>query len=134
MRVVCADSFFYFALVNPNDPAHAKAMAFTQGYTGRTVTTRCVLTELADGWSKPSSRRLVFPRLLADLRSSVATTIVPTTDQLWQEAVDLYEQRADKEWSLTDCISFVVMQREGLTDVLTGDKHFEQAGFKALLK
>ncbi len=134
MRTVFADSFFYFALVNPNDPAHAKAMAFTQGYTGRTVTTRCVLTELADGWSKPASRRAVFPQMLADLRASVATIIVPTTDQLWQEGVDLYERRPDKEWSLTDCISFVVMQREGITEALTGDKHFEQAGFVALLK
>jgi predicted nucleic acid-binding protein len=134
MRTVFADSFFYFALVNPNDPAHAKATAFTQGYTGRTVTTRCVLTELADGWSKPASRRAVFPQMLADLRASVATIIVPTTDQLWQEGVDLYERRPDKEWSLTDCISFVVMQREGITEALTGDKHFQQAGFVALLK
>ena len=72
--------------------------------------------------------------MLADLCASLATMIVPTTDQLWQEGFDLYQRRLDKEWSLTDCISFVVMQREGITDALTGDKHFEQAGFTALLK
>ena len=72
MRTVFADSFYDFALVNPNDPAHAKAMAFTQGYTGRTVTTRCVLLELADGWSKPASRRAVFPQMLADSRFRTA--------------------------------------------------------------
>jgi predicted nucleic acid-binding protein len=48
--------------------------------------------------------------------------------------MDLYLNRPDKEWSLTDCISFVVMEREGLTDALTGDNHYEQAGFVALLK
>lgn len=134
MRVIFADSFYYFALVNPNDPAHAKAVAFTQNYTGRTVTTAWVLTELADGWSKPVSRRAVFAPMLADLRASPATIIVSTADELWQEGIDLYAERADKEWSLTDCISFVVMQREGITEALTGDKHFEQAGFVALLR
>lgn len=47
--------------------------------------------------------------------------------------MDLYRARPDKEWSLTDCTSFVVMNECGLTDALTGDRHFEQAGFKALL-
>ena len=46
----------------------------------------------------------------------------------------LYRERADKEWPLTDCISFVVMQEHGLAEALTADHHFEQAGFKALLK
>lgn len=50
------------------------------------------------------------------------------------DGIRLYEQRRDKQWSLTDCISFVVMKREGLTEALTGDHHFEQAGFVALLK
>jgi predicted nucleic acid-binding protein len=48
--------------------------------------------------------------------------------------LQLYRSRHDKEWSLTDCVSFVVMQDEGISDALTGDKHFEQAGFNALLK
>jgi predicted nucleic acid-binding protein len=52
---------------------------------------------------------------------------------LFAAGVELYGTRPDKEWSLTDCISFVVMKREGLTDALTGDRHFEQAGFKVLL-
>jgi predicted nucleic acid-binding protein len=47
--------------------------------------------------------------------------------------MELYRSRYDKPWSLTDCISFVVMADEGLTEALTGDRHFEQAGFKAML-
>ncbi len=134
MRSVFADAFYFFALVNPHDPTHAKARAITEAYTGRIVTTGWVLTELADGWAKPSQRRAVFAQMLADLRANTSVAIVPCTDQLLQEGIDLYTQRADKEWSLTDCISFVVMRREGITEALTGDRHFEQAGFIALLK
>jgi predicted nucleic acid-binding protein len=48
--------------------------------------------------------------------------------------IQLYDSRPDKQWSLTDCISFVVMQDRGIVEALTGDHHFEQAGFTALLK
>jgi predicted nucleic acid-binding protein len=133
MRTVFADSFYYFALVNPSDLAHAKATAFTKCFTGRTVTTGWVLVELADGLAKPGARRTVFLQMLADLRASPDILIVPATEQLLQEGIDLYAQRSDKEWSLTDCISFVVMTREGITEALTGDRQFEQAGFVALL-
>ena len=51
-----------------------------------------------------------------------------------RRGVDFFEQRSDKEWSLTDCLSFLVMRDEGITQALTGDHHFEQAGFTALLK
>jgi hypothetical protein len=53
---------------------------------------------------------------------------------LFEAGTDLYSRRSDKEWSLTDCISFVVMQEQGIGEALTGDRHFEQAGFRALLK
>ena len=61
-------------------------------------------------------------------------TIIPADRTTLQQGFDLYQQRPDKEWSLTDCISFVIMKREGITEALTGDHHFEQAGFIALLK
>jgi predicted nucleic acid-binding protein len=93
-----------------------------------------VLTELADGWAKPVSWRSVFVQLLADVRANPDIAVVPSTDQLWDEGIRLYAQRLDKEWSLTDCTSFVVMHRDGITEALTGDHHFEQAGFVALLK
>ena len=48
-----------------------------------------------------------------------------------EEGLGLYESRPDKEWSLTDCISFVVMKKEGIVEALTEDRHFEQAGFVA---
>lgn len=133
MKTVFADSFYFFALANPHDSAHAQAVAFLKTYTGAMITTGWVLTELADGWAKPTQRAFFIP-LLAKLRANPNAQIEPCTDQLLQAGIDLYQRRPDKEWSLTDCISFVVMQREGITEALTGDKHFEQAGFTALLK
>jgi hypothetical protein len=59
---------------------------------------------------------------------------IPCSDPLMEEGIQLYSQRHDKKWSLTDCISFVIMQHEGITEALTIDHHFEQAGFVALLK
>jgi hypothetical protein len=60
--------------------------------------------------------------------------IIPAEPQLYEEGIALYRARPDKDWSLTDCISFVVMKARGITEALTGDHHFEQAGFVALLK
>jgi predicted nucleic acid-binding protein len=134
MTGVYADSFYFFALLNPRDPSHAKAVAFSQTYVGKVVTTGWVLTELADGWAKPVHWRAVFVQMLADLQANPDILVVPPSDQLLHEGIRLYGQRLDKEWSLTDCISFVVMQREGISEALTGDHHFEQAGFVALLK
>ncbi len=134
MKAVFADSFYFFSAVNASDPAHSKAIAFSASFRGRLVTTGWVLTEFADGLARPASNRSVFQQILGDLRARPDTLIVPMTDQLLQQGIDLYTQRPDKEWSLTDCISFVVMTREGISEALTGDHHFEQAGFVALLK
>jgi predicted nucleic acid-binding protein len=133
MKTVFADSFYFFALANPNDPAHAQAVRFTKTYGGELLTTGWIITEIADGWAKPPHRAFLAP-MLAKLKANPNTRIEACTDALLQDGIDLYNQRLDKEWSLTDCISFVVMQREGILEALTGDRHFEQAGFVALLK
>ena len=133
MRTVFADSFYFFALTNPNDPAHSRAVAFTKTFAGTQVTTGWILTELADGWAKPPQRAF-FGAMLAKFRANPNARIEPCSDQLLQEGIDLYDQRPDKDWSLTDCISFVVMRKQSITEALTGDHHFEQAGFVALLK
>jgi predicted nucleic acid-binding protein len=91
------------------------------------------LTEVADALAAPSDRA-EFLRLLQALRDDPRCTIVPASQDLFERGVRFYAERADKGWSLTDCISFVVMQEHGLTDALTGDHHFEQAGFRILLR
>jgi uncharacterized protein len=133
MNRVFADTFYFLALINPRDQAHARALTFTAAFQGRMVTTAWVLTEFGDGMSSPANR-LEFVSLLKDIRANPQMQIIPPDQGLFEEGIQLYANRSDKHWSLTDCISFVVMQREGITEALTGDHHFEQAGFVALLK
>ena len=78
--------------------------------------------------------RQTFISLHDALGTDPDVTIVPSDAGLFAEGLALYASRTDKEWSLTDCISFVVMQRHQLNEALTGDHHFDQAGFKALLR
>ncbi|MGH9755060.1 MAG: type II toxin-antitoxin system VapC family toxin [Blastocatellia bacterium] len=83
--------------------------------------------------SSPAKRER-FIKLFDGLRSSNEVKIVPPSPELFEAGISLFRERPDKAWSLTDCISFIVMERESLTEALTGDHHFEQAGFVALLK
>jgi predicted nucleic acid-binding protein len=134
MRTVFADTFYFIALLNPSDATHDRAVEFTAGNAIRMLTTEWVLTELADGLAKSPRGRMEFLATLADLQTDEDVTIIPCGQALMAEGVDLYGQRPDKGWSLTDCISFVAMAKADITDALTGDHHFEQAGFVALLK
>jgi uncharacterized protein len=133
MRRVFADSFYFFALTNTKDTAHRRAMDFSAAFDGELITTPWVLTEVGDGLARPSLRSL-FIELLDDLKSNAHVYVDSCSDELLTAGIDLFGRRMDKEWSLTDCISFVVMWREGITEALTGDHHFEQAGFVGLLK
>jgi predicted nucleic acid-binding protein len=133
MTPVFADTFFFLALINPRDAAHQAAVSFIHARPAPLVTTAWVLTELADGLAGSRDRPL-FPKILADLDREPPAIVVPPTQDLFERGKRLYLARQDKQWSLTDCISFVVMQDRGLAEALTADHHFEQAGFTALLK
>jgi predicted nucleic acid-binding protein len=133
MKRLFADTFFFFAFLSADDSAHQEASAFYDAFDGELVTTEWILTELADGLSGISNRR-TFIDFHRTLRDDSTVKIIPSDTELFAAGVELYAERPDKEWSLTDCISFIVMHREGLADALTGDRHFEQAGFRALLR
>jgi len=133
MRTVFADTFYFIALLNARDAAHNRAVEWTRAFNGRFITTAWVLTEFANHMAAPANRG-EFVATLQDLQASDKVEIVLPGEPLWLDGIDLYSKRPDKEWSLTDCISFVVMEREGITESLTADDHFEQAGFIALLK
>jgi len=133
MTPIFADTFYFLAILNVRDAAHEMAVGASTTQDARLVTTSWVLTELADGLSR-SSRRAAFRHLLDDLSSDPNSTVIPPSRELFDKGAQLYDARPDKQWSLTDCISFVVMQEHGITEALTGDHHFEQAGFVALLK
>ncbi len=133
MSTVFADTFYYFAFLNANDELHERARILTEEFDGKMVTTAWVLTELADGMADPENR-VGFVAFFEALRNDKQVQIVPANQSLWDEGIALYGARADKKWSLTDCISMVVMEQQRISDVLTGDVHFQQAGFNLLLK
>jgi predicted nucleic acid-binding protein len=91
-----------------------------------------VLAEVADALCAAPWREQVGT-FIGFVQSQAQFTVREESDVLFARGLALYCSRKDKEWSLTDCISFVVMADEGLTEALTGDRHFEQAGFMALL-
>lgn len=133
MRRVFGDSLFFIALLNERDQFHSAARALDASGHLEVVTTRWVLAEMADALAAAPWRE----RAAVFLRRAVANPylrVVQDSDRLFDRGFDLYQSRRDKDWSLTDCISFTVMADEGLTDALTGDRHFEQAGFTALLR
>ena len=133
MKMVFADTSFYVAALSPRDANHARAEAVGRSIRGRVVTTEYVLLEVATFFCE-APNRAVFLNLLQALQNDSEVTVLPTSADLWQRGVALFAARSDKDWSLTDCISFVVMQERNIIDALTADHHFEQAGFVALLK
>jgi uncharacterized protein len=128
MKTVFADTSYYLALVNPADQHHAAVRQWTSGFAGRSVTTAWVVAELANAMSK-TAHRPFFLSLLHDLQTDPRVTIVPPAKDVFDSGLDLYSRRCDKDWSLTDCISFVVMEKCGMEDAATLDRHFLQAGF-----
>ena len=83
--------------------------------------------------ARPSIRDRVG-RNVAELIENLEVRVVPQSRESFLEGLELYRARPDKGYSLTDCISMQTMRREGLTDVLTNDRHFEQEGFRALFR
>lgn len=99
------------------------------------MTSEMVLAELLnDSAGRGEAVRRAAVLLVERLRRSPNFSIVPQSSLQFQDALSLYANRGDKAWGLTDCASFRIMDRNGLTRALTHDRHFEQAGFEALLR
>ena len=128
-----ADTAYFLALLNPRDEWHDAAVRCSRNLTGPLVTTTWVLVELGDALATTRNRQW-FPDFIAELASASQVRILPADEDSFRRGVALYRARADKEWSLTDCLSFEAMREQGLRDALTSDQHFVQAGFRALLR
>ncbi len=135
MPTYFADTSFWIGLSSRRDQHHQRAVAWFQ-FVLRTrssiLTTDAVLMEWLNALSDVSTRRLVsesYERVRADGRIEV----LPVAPDALRSAAQLYRARPDKNWSLTDCFSFTVMESRGLTEALTTDRDFEQAGLRALM-
>lgn len=135
MSKVFLDTSYAVALSARTDENHELALKLAEELERSDthfVTTRAVLLEIGNALAKVRYRKAAV-QLLSALEADPKVEIVSATDELYQRALKIYGDRVDKEWGLIDCMSFVTMSDLGLTDALTADKHFQQAGFRALL-
>jgi predicted nucleic acid-binding protein len=130
---VFADTYALIAWLNPRDAAHQAVAAYLDSFTGRLVTTEWGLMEFADALAVPAARATAVA-FLQTVRDDPQFEVIDYDQAVYRAGFDLYATRPDKAWSLTDCISFAVMTERGITDALTADHHFEQAGFRAVFK
>ena len=129
------DASGWIALVNRRDALHKKAAQIYQQRLrqgGQFVTSSVVLLEVGN-WLSPVATRRMARALLDRIEQSARIEVVHITDDLNEQGWQLYRSRADKEWGVIDCISFILMRERGIGEALTGDHHFEQAGFIKLL-
>ncbi len=136
MTKVFVDTAAWLALINVDDDFHQLAKQVRiqlQQDNLSLVTSNFVLLEVADALTalKFRSKTINFINRLQNLSG---LQIIPVSQSLFDAGWQLYTQRLDKDWGLTDCISFAIMQQEEITLAFTSDRHFEQAGFIRLLK
>jgi predicted nucleic acid-binding protein len=136
MRTVFADTVYWVSLVNPRDAFHHDTIATAKQLGDhRIVTSEMVLVEVLNFLSAHGTAlRQAAVDLVYAIAGAQGVELVPQDSQLFREALTLYRDRPDKQWSLTDCASFLIMEQRGLTEALTLDQHFEQYGFRALLR
>ena len=130
---VFMDTYRLIAWINTRDAAHQRVKSYLDSYSGNIVATEWVLLEFADAFSLSKAKPFAIEAIKRIHRLPMFL-VVGFEPAVHQAGFELYETRSDKDWSLTDCVSFAVMAKRGLSDALTADHHFEQAGFRAVFK
>ncbi|MGH9639299.1 MAG: type II toxin-antitoxin system VapC family toxin [Bryobacteraceae bacterium] len=136
MKAIFADTFYWAALTSAGDTAHEQAIALSRSLSpDKIVTTDEVLCEyLAFFAGARPALRGEAGRIASALLDDPDVLAIPQSRQSFLAGLKLYQARPDKGYSLVDCISMETMRREGLTEILTNDRHFEQEGFRALFR
>jgi uncharacterized protein len=123
-------------VVNPRDELHQKAITIA-GQLGprRLITSDMILAEVLNMFAERGAYlREAAGKIVQAISDDPRTEVVPQTRRLFQEALALYRERLDKNWSFTDCASFTIMDERGIVEALTHDHHFTQKGYTALLR
>lgn len=131
--MIFIDTSYLVAMSVRGDGLHRAAMAWTAAARGPFVTTEFVLLEFLNSMSAPGLRARAH-RFVEGMLANQSVSVEAASTELLRAGVAMHKARPDKEWSVTDCVSFLVMERHGAGDALTHDQHFEQAGFRALLR
>jgi len=133
---VFLDTAFVLALASPADQYNTKAKELSRQIKKENValvTTRAVLIEIGDAMAGQRRRKAGIV-MLESLENDDSLEIIPNSEELYSKALDLFISRPDKEWGMTDCISFILMKEQNINEALTTDTHFQQAGFTALMR
>jgi len=131
--MILLDTGYFVALFSPDDDLHERAVAWSLQLDEPTLVTEYVLWECVNTFSKPKDRTSAHA-LIEHAQSDPTCEWVSATPELLHAGLRLHRDRPDKEWSLTDCVSFHLMRERGMTRALAYDIHFQQAGFEALLR
>jgi uncharacterized protein len=134
-NLVYVDAAGWIALVNRRDDLHTKAVRIYKQRLQEQcqfITASVVLLEVRN-WLSPAPLRGLAIDLRHRIEQSSRIEVSHVTPELYAEGWQLYNNRLDNDWGIIDCISFVRMRERNLTEALTSDHHFEQAGFKVLL-
>jgi uncharacterized protein len=134
-NLVYVDAAGWIALVNRRDALHTRAVGIYKQRLQEQcqfITASVVLLEVGN-WLSPAPLRALAIDLLHRIEQSHRIEVIHVTPELYAKGWELYGNRLDKDWGIIDCISFVIMQERNITEALTGDHHFEQAGFNVLL-
>ncbi|QTA85969.1 type II toxin-antitoxin system VapC family toxin [Desulfonema magnum] len=136
MPEIFLDTSYAIALSSKRDRFHRKALELAEKLEAektKLITTRPVMLEIGNALSALPYRSSAVA-LLDALEADPNVGIAPLTESLYMRGFDLFRKRQDKTWGIVDCISFVVMRERKITDALTTDEHFRQAGFRVLLR
>jgi len=129
------DASGWIALVNANDTLHHQSVRLFQQRLndGRGFVTSSVVLLEVGNWLSPVPLRRLASGLMERIEHSTRIQVVELTPELYRKGWQLYRERPDKNWGVIDCVSFTIMQERNIVEALTGDRHFQQAGFMALL-
>ena len=133
---VFVDSFAWIAAINKSDNHHEAVLRIFEELLGKQAklfTTNYAIIETINALSKVEFRKAVI-EFIDKLEESPSVEIIKITDEMYNNAWRLYQQRMDKDWGITDCTSFGVMKMLDLKRAFTNDKHFEQAGFSLVMR
>ena len=136
MKTVFADTFYWVSLINPRDNQYSRVITVSNSLGDiQIVTTDEVLAEVLAFYSKSGTRmRQRTVNLVKSILNNTNIQVVEQTHESFLSGLELYQNRLDKGYSLTDCISMNTMKQSGIVEVLTHDQHFAQEGFVILFK
>lgn len=136
VKTVFADTAYWIAVFRPADPWAAVARrARNRLGPARLITVDEVLVEFLSAVSAGGPLvRLRAALFIRKLLVHPQVNVMPQSRESFLKGLDLYQQRRDKNYSLTDCIAMNAMRRASVTEVLTSDRHFAQEGFRVLMR